>query len=43
MKMPRAWTNAGAITVVQRSNSSAFTVEAVRELIHIVAALRHRD
>jgi hypothetical protein len=43
MKMPRAWTNAGGVTAgVELSRCSVFTIEAVRELIDLVTALKHR-
>ena len=43
MKMPRAWTNAGgARSMVEPSHGSVF-IEAVRELIDLVSALRRRD
>jgi hypothetical protein len=45
MKMPRAWTNAGGVAapVAEPPHCGVFTIEAVRELIHLVCALRHRD
>ena len=44
MKMLRAWTNAGgAATAVAEPRCCVLTIEAVRELIHLVCALRHRD
>jgi hypothetical protein len=45
MKMPRAWTNAGGATpaVVEPTRCDVFTIEAVRELIDLVGALRNRD
>ncbi len=44
MKMPRAWTNAGGATaVVEPLRDSVFTIEAVRQLIDLVSALKRRD
>jgi hypothetical protein len=45
MKMPRAWTNAGgtAAAVVEPRRYDVLTIEAVRELIDLVCALRNRD
>jgi len=44
MKIPRTWTNAGpAMAVGPPSMGSVFTVEAVRDLIALLGALRHRD
>jgi hypothetical protein len=43
MRMPRAWTNASGVTGVEPLHCGVFTIEAVRELIHLVGALRHRD
>ena len=44
MKIPRTWTNAGpAMAVDPPSMGSVFTVEAVRDLIALLGALRHRD
>lgn len=44
MRMPRAWTNAGGVTAgVEPLHCGVFTIEGVRELIHLVCALRHRD
>jgi len=44
-RIPRAWTNAGGVTapVAEPSYGGVFTMESVRELIHLVCALRHRD
>jgi hypothetical protein len=44
MKIPRAWTDAdGEQDVGARSHSQVFTVEALRELMALIDALRHRD
>jgi hypothetical protein len=42
MRMPRAWTNAGGVAAAV-AEPSVFTIEAVRELIHLVGAFRNRD
>jgi hypothetical protein len=46
MKIPRAWTDADGVTEAVRSSASIesiFTVEAVRQLIDLAAALRNRN
>jgi hypothetical protein len=44
MKIPRAWTNAdGEQAVARVSQPQVFTVEALRELLDLIDALRQRD
>ena len=44
MKIPRAWTDAdGEQESRQRCHPQVFTVEALRELLDLSDALRHRD
>ena len=44
MKIPREWTDAdGEQDVEARSHPQVFTVEALRELMTLINALRHRD
>jgi hypothetical protein len=44
MQLPRAWTDAdGKQDAGARSHPQVFTVEALRELMALVDALRHRD
>jgi hypothetical protein len=44
MKIPRAWTNADGESAVARvSHPQVFTVEALRELLDLIDALRQRD
>jgi hypothetical protein len=42
MRLARAWTNADGEPSPSRSQPSTFTVEALRELLELVAALRRR-
>jgi hypothetical protein len=44
LRMPRAWTNAGGVAApaVEPLHGGVFTIEAVRELIDLVCALRRR-
>ena len=44
MQIPRGWTDAdGEQDAGARSHSQVFTVEALRELMALIDALRHRD
>jgi hypothetical protein len=44
MKIPRAWTNADGEQAVARVGlPQVFTVEALRELLDLIDALRRRD
>jgi hypothetical protein len=44
MKIPRAWTDSdGSAVCVEPLVPSVFTIEAVRELIHLVDALHSRE
>jgi hypothetical protein len=45
MRMLRAWTNAGeaATALAEPSDCCVFTIEAVREFLHLVRTLRHRE
>ncbi len=44
MKIPRVWTDAdGELESRQRRHPLVFTVEALRELLDLTDALRHRD
>jgi hypothetical protein len=44
MKIPRAWTNAdGEQTSARAFRPQVFTVEALRELLDLIDALRQRD
>jgi len=42
MRVPRAWTDADGVTVTDAGPDAVFTVDAIRALVDLVAALRGR-